>query len=181
MPRPMVSGIAALLKSYDPTATVAEMKAAILNGGDVDPALAGVTITGRRVNAFGSLQYLIGHAKPVGAVESVTTSAVTGYAYDSSAGVNPISVRVSIDGVCRLRPWRIFRGRIWWAFFLRRITGFHSRCRRWRMENIPCRYLHWTSLTGAPALIGRGTVVQDTAPVGVCWNRKRTANCGLCG
>ena len=53
---PVVSGIAALLKSRFPSATMSQIKNAILSSGDTDPNLAGVTITGKRVNAFKALQ-----------------------------------------------------------------------------------------------------------------------------
>ena len=105
---PMVSGIAALLKSAVPTATVAQLKAAILNSGDLDSALAGKTITGRRVNAFKAMQYLLNpptttptpgstNHPPTGALES-TTTAIVGHAEDSDVPTKSIQVKLFIDG-----------------------------------------------------------------------------------
>ena len=49
-----VTGVAALLKAQDPTRDWRAIKNLILAGGDDDPAL-GNTITGKRLNAYGSL------------------------------------------------------------------------------------------------------------------------------
>ncbi len=102
---PMVTGIAALLKAADPSATVAQLKAAIENSGDLDPALAGKTITGRRVNAAKALQYLlsgpvtppptVNHA-PTGALES-TTNAIIGHAQDPDVPTKAIQVKLFLD------------------------------------------------------------------------------------
>jgi hypothetical protein len=101
---PMVTGIAVLLKAADPSATVAQLKTAILDGGDLDPALAGKTITGRRVNAEGSLNYLLNHVTPVptnhpptGALQS-TATVISGYAQDPDAPTKSISVQLDLDG-----------------------------------------------------------------------------------
>jgi subtilisin family serine protease len=61
---PMVSAIAGLIASKYPKAAMAKIKTAIVNSGDLDPALTGKTITGRRVNAFNALQYMAGIKPP---------------------------------------------------------------------------------------------------------------------
>lgn len=53
-----VSGAAGLLKAHDPTATVADIKSAILNGVDPKAALTGKTVTGGRLNVQRSLSRL---------------------------------------------------------------------------------------------------------------------------
>lgn len=53
-----VSGAAALLKAKDPTATVADIRSAILNGTDPKSSLSGKTVTGGRLNAQRSLGLL---------------------------------------------------------------------------------------------------------------------------
>ncbi|MFO0864171.1 MAG: S8 family serine peptidase [Gemmataceae bacterium] len=58
MATPHVSGAAALLFAYAPNATVAQVKAAILDGTVAIDALAGKTVTGGRLNAFNSLMEL---------------------------------------------------------------------------------------------------------------------------
>lgn len=51
MATPHVTGVVGLLLAANPTLTVAQIRNAIVNTGDVDPLLAGVTSTGRRLNA----------------------------------------------------------------------------------------------------------------------------------
>jgi subtilisin family serine protease len=52
---PVVAGVAALLWDYAPYATLPEIRQAILDGTDPIPALAGITVTGGRVNAYNSM------------------------------------------------------------------------------------------------------------------------------
>jgi len=53
-----VSGAAALLKAYDPSATVQQIRDALLNGVDPLPSLDGKTVTGGRLNVANSLALL---------------------------------------------------------------------------------------------------------------------------
>ena len=55
MAAPHVSGVAALLLSYYPQITLQEMKERILSTGDPTDALAGKTVTARRLNAYKAL------------------------------------------------------------------------------------------------------------------------------
>ena len=55
MATPHVSGVAALLAAAAPAATVADLRAALLDGADQKLSLAGTTVTGARLNAFGAL------------------------------------------------------------------------------------------------------------------------------
>ncbi|HEX2084194.1 MAG TPA: S8 family peptidase [Solirubrobacteraceae bacterium] len=55
---PLVTGTAALLWSWRPDASVAQVRSAILDGADRLPAWAGRTATGARLNAFGALRAL---------------------------------------------------------------------------------------------------------------------------
>jgi subtilisin family serine protease len=55
MATPHVSGVAALVGSQLPDATVADLRAALLTGADHPPALAGKIATGARLNAYGAL------------------------------------------------------------------------------------------------------------------------------
>ena len=55
MATPHVAGLAALLKADTPTRTWSQIRNLILTGGDSIPALEGITVTGKRINAFGSL------------------------------------------------------------------------------------------------------------------------------
>jgi subtilisin family serine protease len=55
MATPHVVGLVALLKAHNPARTPAQIKNLILTGGDVTPATDTEVLTGRRINAFGSL------------------------------------------------------------------------------------------------------------------------------
>jgi len=55
MATPHVSGLAALLKASDPSYDWIDIRNLILSGGDNIQSLDNITITGRRINAFGSL------------------------------------------------------------------------------------------------------------------------------
>jgi subtilisin family serine protease len=55
MAAPHVSGLAALLKAQDPSRDWRSIKNLILSGGDPVASLAGKTITGKRINAGGSV------------------------------------------------------------------------------------------------------------------------------
>jgi len=52
------TGVAALVWSYNPTFTYADVVSAVKYGGDVLPALQSITATGRVVDAMGSLRYI---------------------------------------------------------------------------------------------------------------------------
>lgn len=58
MAAPMVSGAAALLNSLKPSATVEEVEYALFEGVDPDPALAGKTVTGGRLDVDNSMDWL---------------------------------------------------------------------------------------------------------------------------
>ncbi len=80
MATPHVSGAAALLFSAKPSATVAEVRAAILNGADRLPQLTGKVSTGGRLNVFKALQLLGAKPLPIvttGAAQGATTTSVT--------------------------------------------------------------------------------------------------------
>lgn len=59
MAAPFVTGTAALLFSLKPTATVTQVRKAILAGVDPDPSLAGVTVTGGRLDVWKAMSLLL--------------------------------------------------------------------------------------------------------------------------
>jgi subtilisin family serine protease len=58
MATPHVAGVAALAFAKNPTVSVATVKSALLAGGDPLPALAGKAVSGRRLNAVGTLAFV---------------------------------------------------------------------------------------------------------------------------
>ncbi len=64
MATPMVAGVAALLLASKPTATVAELRAALLSSVTPTPSLSGATVTGGRVNAAAALAALAAGVVP---------------------------------------------------------------------------------------------------------------------
>jgi len=60
MATPHVAGVVGLLAAYDPQASIAQIKAAILNGADPISSLDGRTVTGARLNAHQALLELGG-------------------------------------------------------------------------------------------------------------------------
>ncbi len=79
MATPHVAGVVGLLAAQNPQATTAEIKAAIMNGGDVISALSGRTVTGRRLNAYNALQLIGNGGDTTGpTVSSVSPSGQSG-------------------------------------------------------------------------------------------------------
>ena len=56
MATPHVAGAAALLLGRKPTLTVAQVRSLLLDTGDPLPALAGKTVTGRRLNVNNAIR-----------------------------------------------------------------------------------------------------------------------------
>ncbi len=64
MAAPLVSGVAALLWSYDATLTAAEVKTALMDSGDALPVLSGKTVSGKRLNAYSALAVIAATTTP---------------------------------------------------------------------------------------------------------------------
>ena len=76
MATPHVSGVAALAWSLAPDATVTEMRNALLNSGDLVQGLVGKTVSGRRLNAFNTLDVFAGDAGDARATSRATRLAL---------------------------------------------------------------------------------------------------------
>lgn len=84
MASPHVAGVIGLMAAAAPTATVAQLKNAILGGVDVIPALTGTSVTGGRLNAAESLALINSGYEPTS--QSVPTAY---YNFQSYYGVLP--------------------------------------------------------------------------------------------
>ena len=61
MASPHVAGVVGLLAGLAPSATVADLKSAVMNGADVLANLAGTSVSGARLNAAGAIEALLGN------------------------------------------------------------------------------------------------------------------------
>lgn len=74
MAAPVVTGLAALIKSYQPSMTGAQIKERILTSVDAKPSLQGKVLTGGRINAYNALSDF---AAPSGSVKINSDDVVT--------------------------------------------------------------------------------------------------------
>ncbi|WP_197526815.1 S8 family serine peptidase [Pirellulimonas nuda] len=81
MAAPHVAGVAALVWSAAPNATMAEVRRAILSGGDPLASLQGLTTSGRRLSAFGAFAQL----PPQAAVSTTDVTSIGGTSYQFTA------------------------------------------------------------------------------------------------
>jgi subtilisin family serine protease len=81
---PHVTGVVGLLLSVNPNLTVAQIRNAILNTGDVSSQLKGLVSTGRRLNAFNALNSIA----PTFAVMVAKNGTGTGTVVSTPAGIN---------------------------------------------------------------------------------------------
>jgi hypothetical protein len=163
---PMVSATAALLKSRVPSATTEQIKTAILAGGDADPALAGKTITGKRLNTYGALNYLMGQQKPTGAVTTLTNDLIEGWAFDPNLGTDAAHVQVSIDGVLYDPvPANLTRPELQESLGSAD-HGFSFAVPALAYGKHTVKVYAVDDTAGKTALIGQGTLTVNAAPVG---------------
>ena len=79
MATPQVTGAVALLAAANPNLSVSQIRALLAFNGDPIPALAGKTLTGRRLNVFNSLQTLAANdTTPPGTVTNFQITSQTG-------------------------------------------------------------------------------------------------------
>ena len=102
MATPFVTGVAALLKAQDPSRDWKTIRNLILAGGDVDTQ-AQATVTGRRLNAYGSMtcsgNTVAARTQPVGsAVSATVNSPVTFTVTNIQCGVPAGAVTANVAG-----------------------------------------------------------------------------------
>jgi thermitase len=112
MATPHVTGVAALIKSVRPTADWREIKNLILTGGNPLPALAGRTVTGRQIDALGSITCL--DSRLLSALHFPATVQPGGVATLSAVSINcgaplgPVTVALSGGEVLQLLDDGVF-------------------------------------------------------------------------
>ena len=92
MATPHVAGTAALLLAEDPGLDLVSLKAAIMEGVDPVPALAGITVTGGRLNAAGALARLV---RVVVTPAEATLAAGTTLQFNATGGTAPYTWSVN--------------------------------------------------------------------------------------
>jgi hypothetical protein len=163
---PMVSGIVGLLKSQVPDATASQMKNAILRSGDPDPALAGKTITGKRVNAARALYTLMGAQPPEGAVTLLNNEVIQGWAWDPAMSAQVMNVQITIDGVSYSPLTADSTSDDLPTAADSPDHGFTFGVPELGYGKHTVKVTAMNDLTGASALIGKGTLIVDTDPTG---------------
>ncbi|GFO65282.1 S8 family serine peptidase [Geomonas paludis] len=107
MATPHVTGLAALLKSQNPARNSAQIKNLIMTGGDSVTSLSGVTVTGRRINAYNSLTcsnrklFAVGPLPRKVVVGQTYTVSATSITCDSATG--PVKMTTSEGDVIDLK------------------------------------------------------------------------------
>jgi subtilisin family serine protease len=109
MASPHVAGVAALLKAQNPSRDWRAIRNLILSGGDTTGALSGITVTGKRLNAFGSVNCsgatVFSRLKPIPDVVSTTTGSpitVSALNIECAAGRGNVAVGISGGGTLTL-------------------------------------------------------------------------------
>ncbi|MDX6727098.1 MAG: hypothetical protein QOK49_1903, partial [Baekduia sp.] len=100
---PMVAGVAALLAAHDPSISVAQLKTVLMTSGDADPALAGRTVSGRRLNALAALNALA--SLPAGAPSATSPPSISGAAKSGSALTGSDGTWTSAAGATYAVEW----------------------------------------------------------------------------
>ncbi|MFV1985376.1 MAG: S8 family serine peptidase [Thiohalomonadales bacterium] len=99
MATPHIAGVAALVKGANPTFTGAQIKTAIMKGGDVLSALVGKTVSGKRVNAYNAIS-------GIDTTPTSNTSDSGGCTLNSTAKFDPVFILLLlITGIFWLRNY----------------------------------------------------------------------------
>ncbi|PSC74254.1 subtilisin-like serine protease [Micractinium conductrix] len=168
---PVVSGVAALLFSAKPTATVAEVRNAILSSFDEVPDWAGKSITGGRVNAAKAVAALLG-TTPAATSTCCTWEPNVGYASYSTRGslstvtVTTAATNSACQASCQNTHWCHYVTSSAGANFQFTIGGVTGNCLR---MDASVQLVYGTVLTV--------TAGQTNATVPVYSDSQRQAQC----
>ncbi|HSB51359.1 MAG TPA: S8 family peptidase, partial [Dissulfurispiraceae bacterium] len=107
MATPHVTGVAALLKAQNPASSWIDIKNLILSGGDTVASMTGNTLTGRRLNAFGSLSCVSSPLFSAIAFPTVFTAGTQEFlaalSINCASSVGPVTVTSSASETITLR------------------------------------------------------------------------------
>lgn len=107
MAAPHVAGLAALIKAKYPTQDWRGVRNLILSGGDRPSSLAARTVTGRRINAFGSLvcvdSRVFSALKFPAAIQPGVATAVSALSINCAKPAGPVTVALSGGEVMTMR------------------------------------------------------------------------------
>ncbi|KAL4457641.1 hypothetical protein ABPG75_012506 [Micractinium tetrahymenae] len=148
MATPLTAGAVALLFAAKPSATVAEIKNALLRGVDPIPALEGRLASGGRLNVQRALAVLLGDPLPPTPVRTYTYTQEPGTLYSFSLSWAQFALTNSSSCLAEcagLGVW--YACRAWRVGILRSLQG--ARCTQWHCINTIARasshlleYLH---------------------------------------
>ncbi|WP_170915402.1 S8 family serine peptidase [Microcystis aeruginosa] len=109
MASPHVAGAAALLWSQNPTWTAQQVKDALMNTGDPIAALAGKTVSGKRLNVFNALAAanlpsVTVSVSPTSVQEDGTTNLVYSFTRTNLNLSSPLTVNFGASGIANAAP-----------------------------------------------------------------------------
>jgi subtilisin family serine protease len=109
MATPHVSGAAALLWSQNPTWTAQQVKNTLMSTGDSIATLAGITVSGKRLNVYNALAAsnlpsVTVSVSPASVQEDVTTNLVYTFTRTNLNLSSPLTVNFGIDGTANAAP-----------------------------------------------------------------------------
>jgi hypothetical protein len=107
MATPHVTGLAALIESYDASKDWKALKNLILSGGDNKPSMQGNTITGKRINAFGSLTCVdspvFSVLKYPSSITPGTSTTLSALSINCASPVSPVTVITDTGATIELK------------------------------------------------------------------------------
>jgi len=101
MASPHAAGVAALVLAEDPTLDLVGLKAVLMDNVDLIPALAGITVTGGRLNAANALDGLV---RVVITPASLTLAEGTSGQFNATGGTAPYTWSVADSTVASIDP-----------------------------------------------------------------------------